>query len=269
MRRIDHDRFLSVLFAAEQDREHLFALYAFNIEIARIPGQVSEPMLGEIRLQWWREGIEAVYDGATMRVHPVLQPLEQAIRARSLPRRPFDAMIDAYSAALTTTQPASLAELETRQHAISGGVMRLAAEITGGGEMADTGLPHAAIAWGLCGILRNIGFHASQQHIILPGDVMNAEGVTAQSILGCQNSPELQKVIKAMALRAESHMAAARKALPPLPRQNMAALLPATLTKLYLRQMSRPDYDPFAVRPPLPAFQRQSRMAWAMWRRRI
>lgn len=258
-----------MLFAAEQDREHLFALYAFNIEMARIPGQVSEPMLGEIRLQWWREGIEAVYEGGIVRGHPVLQPLEQAIRECRLPRRPFDAMIDVYGATLTAAQPASLPELETRLDAISGGVMRLAVAITGGSAMADTGLFHAAIAWALSGILRNIGFYTSQRHIFLPCDVMKAEGLTAQSILGCQNSPQLQRVVKAIAGQAHRHLAAAGESLPPMSRRNLAALLPATLTKLYLRRMSRPNYDPFVIQPPLPAYLRQTRMAWAMGRRRI
>ena len=59
----DYDRYLSALFAPACRREALFALIAFNHEIARIPEAVSEPMLGRIRLQWWREVLEAVYAG--------------------------------------------------------------------------------------------------------------------------------------------------------------------------------------------------------------
>lgn len=64
VRRYDHDRFLTSLFAPAARREGLLALYAFNVEIAKTAEVVSEAMLGQIRLQWWREAIEALYAGA-------------------------------------------------------------------------------------------------------------------------------------------------------------------------------------------------------------
>ena len=62
-RAADYDRYLSAVFAPAARREALFALIAFNHEIARIPEAVSEPMLGRIRLQWWREVLDAVHAG--------------------------------------------------------------------------------------------------------------------------------------------------------------------------------------------------------------
>src|SRR6476659_2869718 len=43
VRRHDHDRFQTVLFAPAARREALFALYAFNYEIARVRDSVSQP----------------------------------------------------------------------------------------------------------------------------------------------------------------------------------------------------------------------------------
>ncbi len=57
VRENDPDRFFCTLFAPPAKREALFALYAFNHELARVAESVSEPMLGEIRLQWWREAL--------------------------------------------------------------------------------------------------------------------------------------------------------------------------------------------------------------------
>ena len=59
----DLDRYVSALFAPGACREHLFALYAFNVELARIGDQVSEPQLGEIRLQWWRDALDLAASG--------------------------------------------------------------------------------------------------------------------------------------------------------------------------------------------------------------
>jgi 15-cis-phytoene synthase len=60
VRRHDPDRFLTSLFAPPEKRDALLTLYAFNHELARAREAVSEPPLALIRLQWWREVVEAV-----------------------------------------------------------------------------------------------------------------------------------------------------------------------------------------------------------------
>src|SRR3546814_8066529 len=84
--RHDPDRYLASLFAPEAQREDLFALYAFNYEVAKTAEVVSEPMIGQIRLQWWRESLAGIYEGRA-RQHEVVQPLAHAVAARALPRR--------------------------------------------------------------------------------------------------------------------------------------------------------------------------------------
>jgi len=79
VRKYDNDRFLTCLFAPADRREALFALYAFNLEIAKTREVVTEPILGQIRLQWWHDSIGEVYEGGGRR-HEVLQPLADAIR---------------------------------------------------------------------------------------------------------------------------------------------------------------------------------------------
>ena len=54
----DGDRYLATLFAPADKRPFLFALYAFNLEIARVRETIHETMAGEIRLQWWRDVVE-------------------------------------------------------------------------------------------------------------------------------------------------------------------------------------------------------------------
>src|ERR1700726_180635 len=80
VRRHDRDRFQTALFAPAADREALFALYAFNFEIARVRESVTQPMLGQIRLQWWRENIAAAFEGGPVRAYPVVGALSVAIR---------------------------------------------------------------------------------------------------------------------------------------------------------------------------------------------
>lgn len=63
-------------------RRVLFPLYAFNLEVARAPWVTSEPMIAEIRLQWWRDALEEIAHGATVRRHEVVTPLADVLSAQ-------------------------------------------------------------------------------------------------------------------------------------------------------------------------------------------
>src|SRR5882757_10127749 len=86
VRRHDRSRYQTALFAPAGRREALLALYAFNYEIARVRETVTQPMLGQIRLQWWRENIVAAFEDGVVRHHPVVQPLAATIREFGLTR---------------------------------------------------------------------------------------------------------------------------------------------------------------------------------------
>src|SRR5690349_12532244 len=81
----DKDRFLATLFASAAQRAPLFALYAFDLEIAQIRDRAREPMPGEIRLQWWREVLSGERSGEAA-AHPVAAALTETIARFSLPK---------------------------------------------------------------------------------------------------------------------------------------------------------------------------------------
>jgi phytoene synthase len=73
----------------------VIALYAYDHELARAPRVASNPLLGEIRLTWWREALDEIFEGRPVRRHPAAQALARAVRGRGLRREPLEAMIDA------------------------------------------------------------------------------------------------------------------------------------------------------------------------------
>ena len=91
----DPDRFLSAMAAAPPARALLFPLYAFNLEVARAPWVTVEPLIAEMRLQWWRDAVEEIGAGAKPRAHEVVEPLAGVIRTQALPVALFDAIIAA------------------------------------------------------------------------------------------------------------------------------------------------------------------------------
>ncbi len=78
VRKYDEDRWLAAQYAGDADTRKLIALYAFHIELRRIPGVVSEPPLGEIRLQWYRDTFEEIRNDKRPRAHPVVEEIAAA-----------------------------------------------------------------------------------------------------------------------------------------------------------------------------------------------
>lgn len=96
LRRVDPDRWLSSRFIGDvQARADVVAVYAFDHELGRAPKVASNPLMGEIRLAWWREVLDEVYEARPVRQHPTAQALSAAITRNSLAREPLESMIDA------------------------------------------------------------------------------------------------------------------------------------------------------------------------------
>lgn len=97
VREADIDRWLSSRFVADpQARADLVALYAFEAELMAIPTRVTQPLLAEMRFTWWAEQMDGVFSGVARKGHPVLEALTDLVARHSLPRGPFDALIEAH-----------------------------------------------------------------------------------------------------------------------------------------------------------------------------
>jgi NADH dehydrogenase [ubiquinone] 1 alpha subcomplex assembly factor 6 len=239
VRRHDRDRFQTVLFAPATRREALFALYAFNYEIARVRESVTQPLLGQIRLQWWRENIAAAFEGGPIRHHPVAEALTTVIRDLRLSRDHFDRLIDGRETDLRDEPPASLGALEDYAEATSARLVYLALEVLGVHDRpaSDAGL-HVGIAYSLAGLLRAMPFLARQ---IIPADVPTANGVTE------------------LAAAASRHLQAARARRNRIPRSALPALLLAVIAQRSLTRLKRAGDNPFdpalAVPDPLQSWR--------------
>ena len=120
----DPDRWLASRFIGDAAaRADVIALYALNLELARIADAVREPLMGEIRLTWWREAIEEIFAGRPVRRHPVVEALAGAIQRRGLTAAPFEAMIEARFADIDAEPFADLDAIEAYLDATAGGVM--------------------------------------------------------------------------------------------------------------------------------------------------
>jgi phytoene synthase len=234
VRAADPDRYFSALFAPASERPFLFVLYAFNAEVARIAETVREPMLGAIRLEWWRETVEAAARGAP-RNHDVARGLAGLFAEKPLAVRDLEAIIGARAFDSSADTFADMAALENYVDATSGALMRLAARVLGGKPEL---VREAGLAYGLTGLVRALPFHNGRHKLYLPLDLLAALPVTQQDFFHLAPGDErLAAIRRQVALKARDHFFAARVA--PRPGPALAAILPAALVPVYLRKISR------------------------------
>jgi phytoene/squalene synthetase len=265
LRRFDRDRYLTVVAAPQQAASGLAVLYAFNLEIALVRDSVSEPMLGRIRLQWWREAIAEVYESRPRR-HAVLESLAALHRRAPLGRRHFERMIDARESELDETVPPDMAALESYADATSGDLLRLAAEAAGldpeSGAHAEL-VRHVGIGFGLTGIARATLYLARQRRTLLPRDLQQKHGVSLDPLYELKPQPGLNGAIAELAAAARGHLDAAKRIAAPKPL--LPALRIGTLARAQLERLRRAGYDLFDAR----SIESSPRDIWNLAARRL
>jgi phytoene synthase len=247
VRRFDHDRFMTAIFAPAAVREHLFALYAFNIEIAKTGEVVTEPLIGQMRLQWWRDTLDRLYGGQTV-AHGVARPLGEAIAACGLDRNRFDQLIDAREFDLDRTPPPDFTALHGYAADTGSPLLALAMAVTGGqGAVLDDVARQAGTGWALTGLLRAVPFHARQHRLYLPADKLEEEHVRVRAIFDLKPDGGFSNVIRGIGEHARRHFLRARQSVRRLPRPARSPALLAELGLLYLNDLEGAGWDPFIL----------------------
>jgi NADH dehydrogenase [ubiquinone] 1 alpha subcomplex assembly factor 6 len=270
VRRHDRDRYQTALFAPARCRDALFALYAFNYEIARVCERVSEPMLGHIRLQWWREVVAEAYAGGPVRRHDVVEALAVAIRGSDLSRRHLERLIDTRERDLDDRPPASLAALEDYAEGSSAPLLWLALEILGveDGE-ARAAACEVGIAYALAGLLRAAPFLARQGRPLIPADIAARHALDERDYLALRAPPALRAAAAEIAAVASGHLQRARARHRRIPRAALPALLPAVVAERSLARLAAAGYDPFAAGLSAPDAPQSWRLALKWLQRRF
>lgn len=245
LQREDRDRYLTSLFAPPGVRFRLHALYAFNLELARVAEVVSEPMLGEIRLQWWRETLDGVFAG-TPRRHDVAEALAALVAEGHLAKTILDRMVDARAVELEDVPFEIMDDLVTYLGDSSSALMAQSAELLDPGHDPGAAGP-GGIAVGLVGLVRAIGYHARQGRVMMPRDLMTAHDVDPHDLINGRAGDNIRALVRDMLEQAERQMGEFRRAASAIPKAASPAYLPVTLAASDLKTIRRAGYDPFRI----------------------
>jgi 15-cis-phytoene synthase len=234
----DPDRFLALMAAPQPVRARLLPLYAFNLEVARAPWVTKEPMIAEMRLQWWRD----VVAEAKPRAHEVAGPLHALISQADLPRAVLDRLIEARRWDVYCEAFEDQAAMDDYLEDTGAGLMWLAARALGAPEGAETAVRAYGWACGLANYLRAVPELEARSRIPL------ADGRA--------------EAVADLAARGLEKLALARKARQTVPRSIAPALLAGWQTAALLRQVVANPTRVGAREMGLSEFSRRGRLAW-------
>lgn len=236
-RRHDPDRFLCALFAPAERREALFALIAYNHELARAREAAKTPLIALMRLQWWREAVEHAAEGRPARRHEVAGPLHAAIMAGTLDAADLLALADAREAEAEEEGIPTREALAAYLRGTAGGFAVAAGRLLGAPPALLPALQQAGTAYGLAGLLRSVPALSAQGRCLLPQDSLAEAGLTPEAVV---QAPEAARpVLVTLAAAGMAPLAQARGALRPIGRAAIAAALPAVLARRDLRRLAR------------------------------
>lgn len=262
VRNADKDRYLAGLFLPDATRPHIFALYAFNAELAQVRDRANQPLAGEVRLQWWRD---AVLEGESAQsgTNPVLTALLDTIKRFRLSREKLVALIEARMFDLYNDPMPSLYALENYLASTASTVFELASEIAEKDTAPDAQLSKfAGNAFGITGLLRNFPLHASRGQIFVPAEILSRHGVSEDDVLTGKGSPALLDSLAEMRSMARTNLEKATSQIERVTPAHRTIFLPLALVDAYLSRMDRDQYNPFTTRIEISQLRKQ----WILWR---
>ena len=262
VRRYDKDRYLSALFAPVKAREALFAVLAFNHEVAKTSEVVSESLIGQIRLQWWREALDGIEAG-TPRQHEVVTPLSEAVWELGLSLAPLRRLIDAREADLEQESPEDVTALLEYCRMTGGGLARVSAQCLGASEDEQDIAEEIGIAFALVGLIRATPGLAKAKRTMIPRTVWLAASVDEKAYFALRSELGLSRAVTELAELAGDALKAARS--KGRPRRLLPVLLQARMASDHLQTLAKAGHDPFS--PDLVA-ERPSRIL-GLWLRSL
>lgn len=257
VRAADRDRYLAALFAPPRHRGALHALYAFNIEVARVREAARQALAGEIRLQWWTDVLRGERPGEA-NANPVAAALLAAVEQHGLAADTLIDLIDARRFDLYEEPMARLADLEAYAGRTSSALFALAAQIlTGSGQDAVTA--PAGRAYAIAALMRAFPLHAARRQLYVPVELLDRYRVQMENVFAGRASAGLDAALAELGTLARGHLQAVRACITELPGEALPALLPVATVRSALDRLERSKaFSPAELAP----WRRQ----WLIWR---
>jgi phytoene synthase len=248
-RAFEAERYVAATLAREPERSALVALAAFAADLRRIPSTVKEPMMGEIRLQWWRDAIEAISETGAASGHPIADALAAAVRRYALPKAMLVAMTEARAFDLYGDPMPDRASLDGYLAKTEAIPFALALRVATGGDETPQAITDAAgRAFGRTRLLAELPRWLARGRLPLPLDLLGTHGIDPDDLLQGRAPAGLRTLVDELAGEIELSMGAAASHFRRMPRRHRVPLAALATVRPLLARVRDPSRD--AVRQP-------------------
>jgi 15-cis-phytoene synthase len=263
VRQHDHDRYLAALFAPEPKRRHLFALYAFSVEVSRIAGLVSEASLAEIRLQWWLDTLDAIYSGVEQAA-PVAQALAAAIRVGNLPKAALVDLAQAHTFDFYSDPMPTRHDLEGYLGETSSVLIQLGAMVLDQDAARRCGeaCGLAGVAYGVAQVLNHLPQARRLKQCFLPAEGLAEHGVRPSSMYEPTQGPRMAAVLADITAFGEQRLAELRGVGRTISPSVAPAFLHASLSEAYFAKARKQSLAVMNSGCEISPLRKQ----WRLWR---
>lgn len=260
VRNHDFSRYVSTLFVPTVQRRVLLALYAFNVEIFRVRELVSQPLPGEMRLQWWAEMLAGGGHGS-VNGNPVAAELLRAIQSSRWPVEQLLRLIDEHRFDLYNDPMPTVAALEGYINGTSSVLFSLGAGIGGLQSSEIERLAHhAGLAQGLVNVMIALPLDASRRQLFVPLQLLASHNSSMEEVFVGKETPNLRATLNQLINEAQEHLKTALSLLSSVPPQVRPVFLPLALVARDLQRMSCRGNDLF-----VPHVTSRIRILWTLW----
>ena len=258
LREIDAERYLASLYLPEEIRNVVQILYLFDCEIARIPNLVSEPMPGEIRLQWWRDVLKGEREGEALS-NPLASALLSAIGEYNLPLEGFSAYLDARVFDLYNDPMPDMGTYEGYLGETTSFWFLnacLCARITRSKELSDAA-GHAGVAFGMARNLAQVSRWSARARVFVPTEVLDECELQVSDWLYVKPDGRHRGVVVRLCDEAYGHLEKAKEAISKLPEEAFTIFLPLVFSQSLISKVRKSNLSVLSEPLQLSALKRQ------------
>jgi 15-cis-phytoene synthase len=261
VRSSDFARYASTLFVPVEQRRPLLALYAFNAEVSRVREQVSQPLPGEVRLQWWTDMLLGAGHGG-VEGNPVASELLRVIQNFRLPVERLVRLVEEHQFDVYNDPMPTQSALEGYANDTSSTLFALAGRIAGppSAEL-DHLARHAGLAYGFAQAINAMPRDAARRQLFVPLQLLEKHGSGMEQVFAGKQTPQARAAIDELVAAARQHLGAALELLAETPTEIRPIFLPLAIARADLTRLSRADNDPFQ-----PHFRSRFSTLWLIWR---
>ncbi|KAI0051400.1 hypothetical protein FA95DRAFT_270299 [Auriscalpium vulgare] len=267
VRQHDYEGFLISQFYAGDNARAYFALKAFSNELAMIQDSVSNILIGEMRMQFWRDVVKGITDGRPPH-HPIALALYDASKTANLAPYHLKRIVDARANELQAPVHLTVDSLTSHAESTASTLLYLLMSVLNlSSETLSHAASHVGVAQSISILLRALPYHAAKGRMVIPAEITAKHAVSQEEVF--RKGPSAQGIDNAVfdfATLANDHILTARDMLKETGGKVPAGAMPIFSTAIpvttYLERLEAVNFDAF--HPSLQ--QRYWKLPWRVWR---